>query len=338
VSRLLVVQTAQLGDIVLTTPLVAELKRARPAAHLTLVTTPAGRELLAPDPRVDAILVLDKSPTPRGKWSYARLLANLLRGGYDLAIAAHRSVRSGVLVRVSRAPDRLGFAGAPGAWAYTRTAAWAAEHHAVWRYLALAEAAGGRADGADPRPRLVVDPGARDRVQRLLEGRDPIVCLAPGSARATKRWTSEGFAAVARAVRERGLHPVIVGAPSERPLCEQVAGLAGGALVLAGRIGVSELVAIVSGARAVVANDSGPGHVAAAVGTPVVSIFGPTSPAFYAPFGDSVRVVAHEGLACRPCGSHAPRACPLRHFRCMRELAAERVVAALEPLLAERRA
>lgn len=335
-SGILVVQTAWLGDIVLTTPLLRELKRARPGARLTVVTTPLGAETLAGLPWVDEIVPFDKKGADRGVLGTLRLAARLFRSRFEVAIAAQRSFRTGLLVRASRARTRVGFARARGSFAYTRKVPWDPAAHAVRRYLALSGPAGGDPERAEPRPELAVSAKARAEVEKLLAQSgvargEEIVALAPGSIWGTKRWTPEGFAALARAARERGLRPVLVGSPAERALCETVASLAGeGAVVLAGRTSVPEMTALLSMSRVLVSNDSGPGHVASAVGTPVVSVFGPTVPAFgYTPFGDQNVVVEHASLDCRPCHPHGPEVCPLGHHRCMREIDPGRVVAAL---------
>jgi heptosyltransferase-2 len=114
-----------------------------------------------------------------------------------------------------------------------------------------------------------------------------------------------------------------------------VSALAGGGIPnLAGRTRPPELTALLARSRAIVTNDSGPGHVASAVGTPVVAVFGPTLPAFgYTPWGARNRIVEHHALACRPCSSHGPQVCPLGHHRCMREIAPADVLRALDAVL-----
>ena len=105
--------------------------------------------------------------------------------------------------------------------------------------------------------------------------------------------------------------------------------------VVAGQTRIMELAALLARSRALVANDSGPAHIASAVGTPVVSIFGPTVPRFgYTPVGPLNRIVEHPDLPCRPCDRHGPPSCPLSHFRCMREIRAEQVLRELDDVLA----
>jgi heptosyltransferase-2 len=185
---------------------------------------------------------------------------------------------------------------------------------------------------------------ARARVADLLsaEGigaQEPVLAVAPGSIWGTKRWIPEGFAAVIGAAPSLGLSPVLVGSAEERSLCDGVARASGvRAANLAGRCRIPDLAALLARADALVSNDSGAGHVASAVGTPVVSLFGPTVVSFgYAPFGVRNRVVEHPSLPCRPCDRHGPMDCPLGHFRCMREIPPERVLEALRHLLPARR-
>lgn len=339
-ARILVVQTAYVGDVVLTTPLLRELHRGHPEARITMVTTESGRQLLEGLPHLHRLIALDKGWGGKSWRSFAGTLLQLAQERFDIAIAAQRSLRTGQLLLASAAPLRVGFAGAPGAWAYHRRVPWCADKHAVWRYLDLAACAGCDASTADPRPELRVDPAAASRVAELLRegglaagGR--FLCVAPGSIRATKRWLPAGFARLIADSAGRGLPAVLVGTAEERQLCSDVAAAARcGPLVLAGRTSIPELVALISRASAVVANDSGAAHVASAVGTPVVSIFGPTSPAAgYRPFTAASRVVEHPNLACRPCSRRGSPRCPLGHFRCMRELPAEAVIERLVELL-----
>ena len=333
--EILVVQTAFLGDIVLTTPLLRELKRAQPGSKTTVATTPLGAALLGGHPAVDALHVLDKRGATKGPLGMLRALDSLRRVRFDASIAAQRSSRTGIVVRFAGGPTRVGFRGAPGAWAYTDRVTWDGDLHAVHRYLALAAPLGGRPD-ADPQPTLHVDATARAWVDELLRSHgiapaDPLLAISPGSIWGTKRWTPEGFASVARSVRDLGLRPVLVGSPDEAALCGTIAELAsGGVPILAGTTGIRELVALLARARALVVNDSGPGHVASAVGTPVVAIFGPTVPAFgYTPFGSGNVIVEHEALPCRPCDRHGPQVCPLGHHHCMTEIPAARVIEAV---------
>lgn len=338
---LLVVQTAFLGDVVLTTPLLRALRRAHPGRALHVVATPLGASVLGGHPAIDVLHRYDKRGADRGLLGFLRLARGLRRERFEIAVAAQRSARTGLLLRGSGAPLRVGFALSRGAFALTARVPWDPGAHAVRRYLALAEPAGGD-PASDPTPSLAVLPEAAAAVEGALaeDGiprEAPLLAVAPGSTWGTKRWTPAGFAAVVAAAPERGLHPVLVGSPAERALCEEVGTIAGGGIPnLAGRTDPPQLTALLARCRALVTNDSGPAHVASAVGTAVVAVFGPTVPAFgYTPWGEGSAIVERPGLACRPCSSHGPQVCPLGHHRCMREIEPGDVLAALDRLLGQ---
>jgi heptosyltransferase-2 len=284
--------------------------------------------------------VYDKRAGLYGLRGLARTVAMLRRGErFEVAIAAQRSSRSGLVVRLSGASSRIGFAGAAGEWAYTTRLPFERSRHAVDRLLSLSGPAGGDPSRADRAPELTVRNGEREDVVRLLaaadvDGSRPLACLAPGSRWATKRWLPEGFARIGRELTDRGYAVVLIGTAAERELCERVrSGIGSWTRSLAGELGVRQLIATIARARLLVANDSGPAHVASAVGTPVVSVFGPTTPSLgFAPLGEAVRIVEHPALDCRPCDRHGPNRCPLGHFRCMREIEPERVLDAVDDL------
>src|SRR5437667_39151 len=157
---------------------------------------------------------------------------------------------------------------------------------------------------------------------------------APGSMWATKRWAPEGFAAVIAALAAEGARCVVLGAPDEAALAEEIDRLAGGrATVLAGRTDLATLVAVVDRLALLVANDSAPMHIACARGVPVVGVFCATTPALgYGPWGPRA-VVVEADLACRPCGRHGGRRCPRGTEDCMRLVRPGAVLAAARAAL-----
>ena len=161
----------------------------------------------------------------------------------------------------------------------------------------------------------------------------PLIALAPGAAHPTKRWPIERFVALASLLRARGLGGVIgLGGP---PDAEWLGALArGGIAVAPPQMPLVELAALLARTQALVVGDSGPAHLAAAVGTPVVSLFGPTDPVRWAPYGVARRVVS-RGLDCAPCSDHGGPVCPLGTHACLRNLDEVVVADALQALLAQ---
>jgi heptosyltransferase II len=319
----LVIQTAFLGDVVLTTGLLSHL--AEKFGPVDVVTTPAALPLVETHPAVRRAIGYDKRGADRGFGGLAGLAGRLRQEGYARVYLPHRSIRSATLARLAGIPERIGFAGSPGAWTYTRRIARPDRGHDAERILALAE--------PPPGTTATVSLGLTEEDRRLaaewLVARgvgDGFVAMAPGSIWGTKRWPR--YAGLVAAL-DRTM--VIVGGPEDRVLGESVAAAAPGRVhVAAGVLPLRVSAALMERARVLVTNDSAPLHLASAVGTPVVAIFGPTVPAFgFGPRGAADRIVEHPSLPCRPCSSHGPQVCPLGHHRCMREIGVERVLEAV---------
>ncbi len=326
----LVIQTAFLGDVVLTTPLLAAL--AARHGPVDVLVTPAAAPLLEALPAVHEVLVYDKRGRDRGLGALLRLGRTLRRRRYARVVLPHRSVRSAALGLLSGAPHRIGFAGAPGTWGYTGRVTRAATGHEVERLLALA--------GDVPASPVAVGLTAAHRAEAAtwLDARgvpDGFVALAPGSVWATKRWP--GYAELAARL-DRGV--VVLGGRDDREAAERIAAAAPERVaVAAGALSLPGSAALLERAAVLVTNDSAPLHLATAVGTPVVAIFGPTAPAFgFGPRGAGDEVVEHPGLACRPCSRHGPMRCPLGHHRCMQEVDVARVLAAVQRVIEGRNA
>ena len=319
----LVVQTAFLGDVVLTTPLLAELATA--GGPVDVVTTPAAAPLLAHHPAVRRVIPHDKHGRDRGPGGVRRLAATLRAGGYRRAYLPHQSWRSGLAVLLAGIPERIGFRDAPARWCYTRRIARPAGGHETDRLLALAGASGPRL------PTLGLTEADHAAAEGWLAAHGVpggFVAVAPGSIWATKRW---GRYPALAAVLDRPV--VVVGGRDDRPLAAEVVA-AGRAWDATGALSLGGSAALIGRAAALVTNDSLPLHLAQATGTPTVALFGPTVPAFgFGPRGPRDRVVEVDGLDCRPCSRHGPARCPLGHHRCMVNLDVARVAATLDTLL-----
>jgi heptosyltransferase-2 len=321
-SRVLLLQTSFLGDALLTLPLARRIREALPGCRLGVLTRPKTAEIFRREGFADEVLEDDKRGVHKGilgLWSLARSL----RGRFDLAISAHRSFRSALLLWLARIPYRIGFSSSAGAFLYHRTVFFSWAMPDVERNLALLLPLKSdlRAEERDS----VYLAGRGNGIERRLaeEGIGPgtrLVGLHPGSAWPTKRWPAVSFARLAaRLAREKGDAVVLVGGPEDRGLARSIVEAAGaGVRDWTGKTTLSELIELVGRMRLFVTNDSGPMHVAAACGVPTVAIFGPTTRELgFFPYGRGHRVVEKD-LPCRPCGLHGSRACPQGHFLCMR--------------------
>lgn len=326
-TRIAVVQTAFLGDVVFTSPLARALKVAWPRARLTFVTTPKAAALAACIPGVDRVVAFDKRGRDKGLAGLRRVARELEQP--EIALVPHPSMRSALLALMSGARVRIGHRDPWTRWLYTVAVERYEREPYVQNYLDLARTL--CIDGA-PDLRLVAPEAEADKAAELL-GTAPCVGLAIGSEWATKRWPAASFAALADRCLEAGWRPVLLGAPNERPLAEQVkSAMKGGEpLDLVGNA-VLESVGAISLMKAIVGGDSGLLHIGRALGVPSLLLFGPTDPGLHnlEPQAQALRL----GLECQPCHHHGPPSCPLGHHDCMVKLTPERVWEALTSLLA----
>ena len=328
-SATLVIQTAFLGDVVLTTPLLSAI-----AAHhgpVDVVTTPIAAPLLETHPAVRKVIAYDKRGRDRG-WAGLRKLAQRLKTEqYQRAYLPHRSLRTAALGMLARIPSRIGFSG-PWSFLYTEARPKPPLGHESDRLLALAD----QAPGAYP-PHL--RPTTADERAAAAIVRGEFVALAPGSIWGSKRWPY--YAELAATLAEH-VAVVVVGGPDDVELGDAIVQAVRPsdrqAVNACGRLTLRESAALIGRASALVTNDSAPLHLATAMGTPIVALFGPTVTAFgFGPVRPGDVALGVDELQCRPCSPHGPPQCPLGHHRCMRELTVEAVIAAIEELGALRR-
>jgi heptosyltransferase-2 len=331
VTSSLVIQTSFIGDTVLTTPLIAELARRGP---VDIVTTPASAGLLANHPGIRAVVPYDKRNSDSGARGFLRLAKRLRTFSYDAAYLAQGSMRSGALAVAAGVTRRVGFSTSAGRWLYSEKVEYRDDLHHATRLLRLAK----RDAEGDVRPRLfpgIPERGAVDRFLALhdaIEGTKPIVALAPGSVWATKRWPY--FSELARELAAEA-RLVVLGSVDDKSVAEDVCAAAGaGVLNAAGVFTLLGSAELIRRCQILVTNDSAPQHLASAVDTPTLTIFGPTVPTFgFGPLARNSATVGIDSLACRPCDRHGPRKCPLGHWKCMRELTAGDVAARVRDIL-----
>jgi heptosyltransferase-2 len=335
VQASLIIQTAFIGDTILTTPLIAELAGRGP---VDIVTTPVAATLLQNNPGLREVFVFDKRDAQRGiggLWSMARTIRRHRAAhatGVDRTVAylAQGSTRSAVLAVLAGVHERVGFATSPARSMYTKRVPYIENQHHAARLWRLAFPTEPRAEPRPERLRPRLYPGAAEQSavhDLLLEHgiSGPFVALAPGSVWATKRWPY--YAELARRVSQRLPVVVIGGKDDEEHAHTIAAAVAPDRFASAvGRLSLLGSAELIGRARALVSNDSSPTHMASAMGTPTITIFGPTVPDFgFGPLAPRSAAAGHPELDCRPCDRHGPRECPLGHWRCMRELGVDDV-------------
>jgi heptosyltransferase-1 len=329
--RILLIKPSALGDIVHALPVLNLLKRRWPEAHISWLVGSAFAGLLEGHPQLDEVIRFDRHRFASAWWN-PRALGELIHFGrdlrrrhFDLVIDLQGLFRSGFTTGIARSPVRVGFANAREmAWMfYThRVPVDSPDVHALDRYLRVAELLG---CGRGP-VEFVFSLSEEDRAaaRRLTQDRGRYAVLIPGTNWPTKRWPVEYFASLVEPLKARfGLESVVAGSRAESDLAAQIPG----ALNVAGKTNLRELVALLDGADLVIANDSGPMHIAAALGRPLATMYGPTNPARTGPWNRDDSVV-HVEIPCSPCYS---RRCS--HTSCMKWLTSSAVLDVAEQQL-----
>ena len=328
--NVLIVRLGALGDIVHTIPAAAALRRAYPEARIDWIVDEKHREILDLVAGLDRVIVL-RRPAVRG-WIEAT--RQLRAGRYDVALDFQGLMKSAVLARASAARRVLGFSiwhlREKGARPfYSESIETGASEpgqtlHIVQKNLQLLTAVG-VADAVVEFPLVRVPSAARDTMVAQAGGR-PIALINPGAAWPNKCWYSDRFGEIAAFLRDvRGMEPFVLWGPGERGLAERVIEASQGAGRLAPATRLADLVEICRDAAIMVSGDTGPLHIAAAVGTPIVSIFGPTDPARNGPWRPEDVTVSRYAA----CGCHYDRRCRQEEW-CLTTIPVVEVTAAVQ--------
>jgi heptosyltransferase-1 len=331
--HILIVKTSAIGDVIHTLPALHALRRHYPQAHISWLIEEAAADIVAGHPELDRLLVskrkqwvqaLRRGPQRlrawRELWAFIRELRDTR---YDLLIDFQGLLKSGMLVAASRAVRKVGFG--------------RGMEHAECSYLFLNE----KVPPVDMSIRtdevvfnLPISQEHFRQIESLLRSRgiaDPsrVVPINPQATWPTKLWDNAGFAQVADWIIGQGLQVVFTGGKGDRQVIDEIiARMQHPAVSLAGDTTLKTLAALYRRAPLVISTDTGPMHIAAAVGTPVVAVFGSTAPWRTGPYGERHQIVRLD-LPCSPC---LKRECD--HRRCMNDLAPEQVISAVKRLLA----
>jgi heptosyltransferase-2 len=335
-DKVLVVGPSWVGDMVMAQALYRLLKQRSAAAEIHVVAPPWSLPVLERMPEVARGIELAVGHGELGLGRRRALGRDLRRERYSQAIVLPRSAKAALVPWFAGVPRRTGFR---GEWRYgllndVRVQA-ASLDQTVKRFVALGrereEPAGPLPAELYPRLRVSAANQERLRAEHGLDAREPLIALMPGAEYgAAKRWSAARFGELARRLAGAGTNVIALGSAKERPLGDEIAAAAGHTRVrnLCGRTSLADVIDLAAAADAAVSNDSGLLHVAAASGTPVVAIYGSSSPKFTPPLTEAASVV-YLGIECSPCFE---RECPLGHLRCLTEISIERVATALAPL------
>jgi heptosyltransferase-2 len=333
------IQTAFLGDLLLAIPSLKLIRQMTPRAHFTLVCRKGYGGLMEALGLCDRVIEVDKK-------TKKRLGVILKEDSFHTLFCPHQSFSSHQLVRSLRAEIKVGYYRPWNSLYFdqrvVRNLQWpeairqiqlvAAVHQSLQIKL---EAFSQKPESFPPWAEMTLPhpPWTDLAVQKLLKEKTqwnqgaPYICIAPGSVWPTKRWPQNSYSIVSTELARRGFPVLILGAPDERDLCEQIQKEVPYSFSLAGRLSVLESMMVLSHAKGLICNDSGAMHMASLVACPTVSIFGPTVTELgYKPWSARAVVLEDSQLLCRPCGQHGGLKCPIGTHQCMENIIPQQVI------------
>ncbi len=341
-NKILIIQTAFIGDAILTLPLIQTLKLNYPQSLIDAVVIPRAAEIFSNHPAISNVIQYDKRGRDKGIKGLWRLKIKLDAQNYDLVIVPHRSIRSALLTWLLKPKVSIGFDKSAGRALFKKIIHYNSSSHEIERNLSLLSPLELSTVNIDL-PKLY--PSFQDEkiIDSIFEEYElnqykNILAVSPGTVWNTKRWPVDRFAAVCKNIASEKTSIILIGGKEDEILCKEVMEIAKSKNVFstAGKLTLLQSAELTRRCKVLISNDSAPMHIAVAVGTPVVAIFGATIPEFgFAPRGQHDIVVETSGLKCRPCSIHGGKVCPVKTFECMLSITPEIVMNKVKSFLTE---
>lgn len=335
---IVVVQTAFLGDLILSIPALRRIRQNYPDQKIGVVCKKGLGSFLQKFHICEQVFEVEKN----NQTSYRAILETINQQNVFAVFCFHRSVRSLILTFQIKASEKFGFASFLGRFVFDKTIDYKKKWPDVIRYMALLKLVDQDVEdyfdqsqaidfealnfyGQNHRFELIPELFQFEKLNfnRTVQPRK--ILIFPGSVWATKKWTQRGFTDLVQIFKQAQLQVFLMGSPQEKKLCEEIVQEAGYGIVKAGDFSIEQSIDFMSDAQFVVCNDSASAHMAAFVQRPAFVIFGPTTLNLgFRPWNDESRVIEKK-LDCRPCGAHGHHQCPLKHHHCMENISAQDV-------------
>ena len=340
-KRILITRTDRLGDVVLSTPVIRFMRRRYPSAYIAFMVRPENRDVVESNPHLDEVIVYDKRGAQKSFWKTFLFALKLRKKKFDIAIVLHPTNRVHIMSYLAGIPVRIGY-DRKMPWFLTKRKTHEkqkGEKHEIDYNFDLLTYAGFNTERAERCPYIVTSDDDKKLVEVIKKEfgiGENVIAVHVGASCPSKRWAPERFAYVADKLAEKYQADIVLvgGEETGRLADEMVLKMKMKPINLIGSLLVGELAEFLAGCRVFISNDSGPVHVAVAVKTPTVVIFGRSDPGLsperWAPVGDK-DIVFHRDVGCEKCLAHN---CG-KGFECLKAVTAEEVLAGVERVLGE---
>lgn len=337
-KNILIIQTAFLGDVILTLPIVQALKNNYPDSKIDFLCIPKTSELLKNNPFISEIIIYDKKKS--GTKDFLNLINKLKGKKYDLIISPHRSFRTALISYFSNAMKTISFDKSSLSFLYDIKIPYTNNIHEIERNLKLLEPLG-IVENEIIKPELFPGDEEINRIDKLfiennISQGEKIIIIAPGTVWLTKRFPKEKFARLCDLLKSINLKIILIGGEEDKNISNYIYSNSKNKNIInvTGDLSISESAELIKRSSLLITNDSAPLHIANSAGTKVIAIYGATVPSFgFYPYGKNDIVIETNGLSCRPCSIHGGNKCPVGTFDCMMKISEENILKDVKTIL-----
>ena len=340
-KKILIIRVDRIGDVILSTPVIKAVREANPASHIAFMVQPYCREIVKGNPYLNEVIVYDKEEAEKGILGNLAFILKLVRHRFDLAIILHPTNRTHIIAFLAGIPERVGYDVKMGCLLTKRiphTKQFGLKHEIDYTLDIL------RYIGIEPKDKTLympIDDVSESKIKDILKinnvaNDEMVIAIHPGASCPSKKWPLENFVKAANSLASiYKARIAVLSGTREKALGDEMANSIRPAPInLSGRTTIGDLASILRRSRLLISNDSGPVHIACAVGTPVIAIFGRNdmglSPTRWGPAGKDDRVL-HKDVGCDVCLAHN---CKIG-FKCLEAITVEEVLAAADSILSK---
>ena len=335
-EKILVIQTAFIGDAILTLPMVQKLKTIYTESEIDVLAIPSTAEIFSASPYVNKTVLFDKRGKHKSLPSLIKFIKELKKNSYSVIYSPHRSLRTSFIVMMLGVKETYGFNNSSFPYVYKHLIRYIPHHHEVQRNLDLI----GYYYGEDWKilPDLHISEQQETRINNFISENKlvgKIAAIAPGSIWNTKKYPEIYFKDIINYFREKLFSVILIGSEKDKSICEDIAkDFTDGVVSSAGKFSIVETIGLLKRTKIIISNDSAPSHFGVCANIPVLTIYCSTVPEFgFSPYNSGSSFVSLNGLECKPCGIHGYNKCPIKTFVCGLSLKPQAVISEIEGIV-----
>lgn len=334
-QKFLIIQTAFIGDAILTLPMIQKLKEKFPDAFIDVVSIPSTKEIFSASAFVNDVIILDKKNKHKSFFSLFKFSKNIKEKDYDRIYSPHRSFRTALIIYFSGVKETFGFSSSSLKQVYKNLIEYRLDQHEVQRNLDLIGFKY-KNDEWKILPDLQITSEEKKKIDiYILDNKlNNFIAIAPGSIWNTKIYPKEYYKKIVNYFSKKSYPVVLIGSKSDEELCRVISAGSDNAFIAAGKFSLIESIELLKRSKLLISNDSAPTHLAMCADIPTLTLYCSTVADFgFYPYNKTSKYLSYDDLSCKPCGIHGYEECPIKTFACGYNLKPETVIDKIEEML-----